>query len=329
MNNRFTGFRQMLGVYALLLCFAVAGNAQVSVGRRAAKATGAKIDSARLLKDIEFLSSDAMRGRRTGSPESAKAREFIVSRFKDSGLQMFGSTYIQEFAFARRGQADKVSGQNVIGYIKGTKRPEKYIVVTAHYDHVGEQNGEIYNGADDNASGTAALLALAEVFAKDKPENSIIFVAFDAEEMGLQGARHFVANLPVKKESVLLNINMDMLSRSDKGELWAAGAFHYPHLRPILEAAQKTAKVKLLLGHDDPKLGSYDDWTSQSDHAAFHRAGIPFVYFGVENHADYHKPTDDFANIQQEFYVKAVETILDTLKELDKKLGSANLKLIK
>lgn len=258
-----------------------------------------------------------MRGRRTGSPESVKAREFIVDRFKDAGLKTFGNSYIQEFTFTRRGQTEKIAGANVVGFIKGKKHSEKYIVVSAHYDHVGVQNGEIFNGADDNASGTAALLGLIEAFKKDKPENSIIFAAFDAEEMGLQGSRYFVANLPVKKESVLLNVNMDMLSRSDEGELWAAGTFHYPQLKPVLEAAQKTATVKLLLGHDDPKLGA-DDWTTQSDHAAFHRAGIPFVYFGVVNHADYHKPTDDFANIQAQFYVRSVDTILEIIQKFDR-----------
>jgi Zn-dependent M28 family amino/carboxypeptidase len=145
----------------------------------------------------------------------------------------------------------------------------------------------------------------------------MIFVAFDAEEKGLQGARHFVANLSVAKGAILLNVNMDMLSRSDKGELYAAGAFHYPQFKPALEAVQKVAKVKLLLGHDRPELVR-DDWTGQSDHAAFHRAGIPFIYFGVEDHKDYHKPTDDFANIQPEFYVRAVETVIGAIREFDR-----------
>ncbi|MGI8545529.1 MAG: M28 family peptidase, partial [Aridibacter sp.] len=182
--------------------------------------------------------------------------------------------------------------------------------------HVGVQKGEIYNGADDNASGTSALFAIAKYFKKNKPNNSIIFAAFDAEEKGLQGARYFVDNLPVSQSDILLNINMDMISRSDKGELYAAGTFHYPDLKPYLEAIQKNAPVKLLFGHDDPKLGR-DDWTSQSDHGAFHRKKIPFIYFGVEDHRDYHKPTDDFENIQPKFYVNAVETIVMAVKSID------------
>lgn len=308
---------------ALVFVFALFGvtaiDAQLAIGRRLDRTSErvSSVNAQQMLRDAEFLSSDAMRGRETGTPENAKAREYIVQRFKKHGLKPFGGSYLQEFTFERWGTDEKVSGANVVGYIKGKKNAEKYIVVTAHYDHVGVQEGEIYNGADDNASGTAALMALAETFKKDRPDHSIIFVAFDAEEQGLRGSRHFVANLPVNKESILLNINLDMVARSDKGELYASGTFHYPKLKPILWQAQESAKVKLLLGHDNPELGR-DDWTSQSDHGSFHRVGIPFVYFGVEDHKDYHRPTDDFANIQPDFFVKAVGTILDAVRIIDR-----------
>ncbi|MEJ7861182.1 MAG: M28 family peptidase, partial [Pyrinomonadaceae bacterium] len=173
--------------------------------------------------------------------------------------------------------------------------------------------------ADDDASGTSALFALAEYFNKNRPAHSIIFVAFDGEESGLRGSRKFVAEPPVKKESIVLNVNMDMVAHNDKNELYASGTFHYPALKPQLETIAKSAKVKLLIGHDRPEQRS-DDWTNQSDHFAFHQAKIPFIYFGVEDHKDYHKPTDDFVNINQEFYVRAVETILETVKIFDKNL---------
>ncbi len=277
------------------------------------------VNAKNLLSDIKMLAADEMRGRGAGSAESVKARGFVEKRFKESGLKLLENSYLQEFPLRSRNNVEAGKGVNVIGVIKGRKNAEKYIVITAHYDHVGVEDGEIYNGADDNASGTAALFALAEYFNKNQPSNSLLFVAFDAEERGLQGARYFVNNLPVKKESILLNINMDMISRSDKSELYAVGTFHYPLLKPHLETVAKRAPVKLLLGHDRPELGR-DDWTNQSDHAAFHQAKIPFIYFGVEDHKDYHRPTDDFENINQDFYVKAVETILSAVKELDKNL---------
>jgi Zn-dependent M28 family amino/carboxypeptidase len=186
---------------------------------------------------------------------------------------------------------------------------------------LGVQKGEIFNGADDNASGTAALFAMAKYFAKNKPQNSIIFVAFDGEENGLQGAKKFVANSPVKKESMLVNINMDMISSNDVNELYASGTKHYPNLKPLLEslAKSKNTKVKLILGHDQPNPPQ-DDWTNQSDHYEFHKVKIPFIYFGVEDHKDYHRATDEFQNINQKFYVNSVETILETVKMFDAKL---------
>jgi hypothetical protein len=275
------------------------------------------IDAKQLLRDLETLAADDMEGRSADRPAMAKARDYVEKRLMESGVVPFGSSMRQDFKITRRGSADTLPGINFVGYIKGKKYADKYIAVTAHYDHDGIRNGQIYNGTDDNASGTAALFALAAYFKKHQPDHSLIFVAFDAEEKGLQGSRHFVANLPVPKESVLLNVNMDMVARGDKGELYAAGSFLYPQLKPALEATQKKSGIKLILGHDDPKLGK-DDWTNQSDQASFHREKIPFIYFGVEDHPDYHKPTDDFAKVPQDFYVKAVETVLETVRQLDR-----------
>lgn len=276
-------------------------------------------DATQLLKDVQTLAADDMEGRSADRPAMAKAREFVEKRLKESGVEPIGGTHRQEFEIKSRRSESALKGLNFWGQIKGKKLTDKYIVITAHYDHDGIKNGEIYNGADDNASGTAALFALASYFKKNQPDHSLIFVAFDAEEKGLVGARHFVANLPVVKDSILLNVNMDMIARNDKNELYAAGTFSYPQFRPALEKVQKTAKVKLVLGHDDPKTGR-DDWTFQSDQGAFHAAKIPFIYFGVEDHEDYHKPTDDYEKIHPTFYVKAVDTILEAIKAFDSEL---------
>lgn len=276
------------------------------------------VDAKQLLTDLETLSADALEGRGIGTTGGAKAREYVAKRFKESGIKAFKDSYIQSFDFTSRSGA-KTNAANVVGFVEGSKFKDKYIVVTAHYDHLGSHNGTIYNGADDNASGTSALFALAGYFSKNKPLHSIIFAAFDGEESGLRGARQFLDVPTVAKESIRLNINMDMISRSDKNELYAAGTYHYPNLKPTLERIAATAKIKLLLGHDSPEL-KRNDWTNQSDHAVFHHAKIPFVYFGVEDHKDYHRPTDDFENVNQEFYIRAVETILEAVKSFDKDL---------
>src|SRR5690606_17653456 len=159
--------------------------------------------------------------------------------------------------------------------------------------------GEIYHGADDNASGSAALLELARHFAASPPRNSVVVAALDAEEMGLRGARAFVANPPIPLDSILLNVNMDMVGRNAAGELYVAGTYHCPFLGGLVDAVAGRSGVTLLRGHDEPTLPAGDDWTLASDHGAFHAEDIPFLYFGVEDHPDYHRPTDTFENIDQ------------------------------
>jgi Zn-dependent M28 family amino/carboxypeptidase len=148
-----------------------------------------------------------------------------------------------------------------------------------------------------------------------------VFVAFDAEEHGLQGARAFVDAPPVARDRIALNVNLDMVSRGDTGELYAAGTHHTPALRAPLEEVAARAPVTLLFGHDRPEDGP-NDWTMQSDHGAFHQAGIPFVYFGVEDHPDYHQPTDTADRIDPGFFARAAATILDALRTLDTALIS-------
>jgi len=298
-----------------LLAFASLASAYAQTNNKEPKSK--LFDASKLISDVRTLSADDMEGRSPQQASIEKARKYVSERFTESGIKPIGASFEQNFDIKLRGKAEPIKGINYVGLIKGKKYAGKYIVITAHYDHVGISKGQTYNGADDNASGTAALFAIASYFAKNQPNYSLVFVAFDAEEMGLLGARHFVANLPIKKEDIKLNVNMDMISRNDRGELYATGLFHYPQFRKSLVAAQKNAKVKLMLGHDDPKLGR-EDWTNQSDQAAFHREKIPFIYFGVEDHPDYHKPTDDFERIQPDFYVRAVDTIIGAIKELDK-----------
>jgi Zn-dependent M28 family amino/carboxypeptidase len=280
------------------------------------------IDAERLLRDVETLAADDMQGRKADTPGGAKAREYVAGRFKQAGVEPFGASYVQPFDFSYSREAVVHKGANVVGFVKGGGRgADRYLVVSAHYDHLGVVKGEIYNGADDNASGVAALLAMAAYFNKHRPAHSIIFAAFDAEEGPGGGSNSFVEKPPVSRASIIMDVNLDMVSHNDRDELYAAGAFPYPFLKPYLDRVVAGATVHLIEGHDDPKLG-HDDWTFQSDQGAFHKVGIPFVYFGVEDHKDYHKPTDDFATINQEFFVRATETILTTVKLLDENLDA-------
>jgi hypothetical protein len=286
------------------------------------------INAPQLLEDVRVLSGDAMEGRGMGTQGGVMARTLIIRRFADVGLKTFGDSYEKPFEAGAPGAA-KIRAANVVGYVEGSKHPDRFVVVTAHYDHLGVRDRQIYNGADDNASGVAVLLQLAAHFAHARPRNSIIFAALDGEEEGLLGARALVKWLKDERRDVALDVNMDMVSHSDRGELYASGAYHSPALLPALKLLAARAPLHLLLGHDRPEQG-HDDWTNQSDHYEFHKAGIPFVYFGVEDHKDYHKPTDDFETITQPFFVHAAETILDAVEtfdaDLDSALGSAGHK---
>jgi len=286
-----------------------------SVKNQTVTASG-KLDI-QLLKDVEILSSDAYQGRKTGTKGAEMARAYIVDRFQKLGLKSYPQNvnYAQEFTFNSRGGA-KVNGTNIIGYIPG--KGTNVIVVSAHYDHLGVIKEEVFNGADDNASGTAGLMKIAAYFAKNKPNNTIIFAAFDAEEMGLQGAKAFVANPPVNINTIAVDLNMDMISHSDKGELYVAGTFKYPGLKKYIDTTRKD--IKIMLGHDDPKLG-HDDWTNQSDQGAFNAKNIPFLYFGVEDHKDYHKATDEYSTITKQFFSDAANAVLEVVKSVDKQSG--------
>lgn len=273
-----------------------------------------------VLKDLKMLSSDGFEGRKTGTAGAEKAAMFIVDRFKSLGLQSFNeqSTYVQYFKFADKEETAH-TGKNIIGYIPG--KLKETLVISAHYDHLGEKGDSIYNGADDNASGVAALLQFAAYFSKNKPNFTLIFAAFDAEEMGLRGAKAFVENPPVQLNRIQLNINMDMIAHNEKNELYVCGTYKYPQWKDYIEGTKDEAKVKLLLGHDNPDTG-HDDWTNQSDQGPFHDKGIPFLYFGVEDHKDYHQPSDTYENINPTFYVNAVQAILGVIQNIDNKLSS-------
>lgn len=271
-----------------------------------------RLDTVLMLEDLRKLSHDKAEGRRTGTNGAEAARRFIIKQMETVGVKSLSKGYRHDFTFQNR-QGKTIRGENVIGYIKG--EVQEAIVITAHYDHLGVRDGQVYNGADDNASGVAALIAMMEYFKRNDPKHTIVFAALDAEEMGLQGAKAFLKDERVPQDLLKYNINMDMISINDKNELYVAGTHHYPELKPLVEQVN-ALPLKLKIGHDSPDLGK-DDWTYQSDHGAFHRRGIPFLYFGVEDHPHYHQISDTYENINRMFYIRAAHAILDVILLLD------------
>ena len=277
-------------------------------------------DYTQLMDDLRILSADDMQGRDTGSEGGAKARDYIVGRLEALGVQPSSMGRLQPWEMQGRTRegVKTFSGTNIIGVIPGTRVADKYIVITAHYDHVGVNDGQVYNGADDNASGVATLLELAKRLKANPPEHTVLIVALDGEERGLLGAKHFVEAPPVPLSSISMNLNFDMTARADSdGKLWVTGTYQHPYFRPVLERIAPRGTVSLAFGKDTPEDKGADNWVEASDHAAFHRAGLPFLYFGVNYHDDYHRPTDDFEKVIPATFQSSTELAIEGFRALD------------
>lgn len=299
----------------------------------AEKKIALKVNKSELLEDIKILAHDSLEGRGFSKPGNYKAQQFIAKRFKEVGLKPYlKSEFIQKFEHTFTGRMRQrlfpikdaakdfsnvpdttVVGGNVVGVIEGES--DKAIVITGHLDHLGVRDGKIYNGADDDASGTAALISIAKYFKSKSPKHTLIFAAVDAEEIGSYGAEYFVSNYKNPKENIVLNINMDMIAHNDSLRLFASGLHHYPALKSGLENIN--SPINLLFGHDNKNNKKEQDWTYSSDHRIFHKREIPFIYFGVEDHKDYHKDTDTFENINEDFYFEAVQLIIQVIENYD------------
>ncbi|MDH3424346.1 MAG: M28 family peptidase [Gemmatimonadota bacterium] len=273
-----------------------------------------QLDSIRLLLDLSVLAHDSMAGRATGSPGAQRTRAFLATALEEANIRPAYPRMGYPFRWARG------MGENIVGIIPGRGTADDLVVVlTAHYDHLGLRDGQVFNGADDNASGVAALLEIGRQLASAPLDHTTILAFVDAEEVGFQGSRAFVDDPPVPFDRIALNVNLDMVARTD-GVLWAGGAYHTPALRPILEALAAEAPLTLKLGHDRWGAPEGDDWTNSSDHAPFHEVGVPYVYFGVEDHADYHEPSDDFERVDLGEFTASVRTILMGIRVLDRAL---------
>lgn len=262
--------------------------------------------------DLQQLASDAMAGRATGTAGSQLARQYLQQRFTELGLQPMLAGFEQPFVF-REGFSER-KGVNLLGLRRGCKEPDLYVVVTAHYDHLKPQGQKVFNGADDNASGVAGLLYLAAKTQQRCPVYSYLFLATDAEELGLDGAKAFLAQPPVPVSQIILNINLDMISRGESNQrLYLAGKKQLPQLKAMAEQLQTPIKLTLARDGRQSRLGRSShppiDWSNASDHAVFRKAGIPFLYFGVDVHPQYHTPQDDWQRIDPEYFFEALQLI--------------------
>jgi hypothetical protein len=287
-----------------------------------------RVDRAALLRDLRALSDPAMQGRRTGTPGGVRARAYVESQMAAIGLKPLGTSLVEPFRFVHTSIKGLVlprrpfrtaydDAANVIGRTVGTAT--RQLVVSAHYDHLGVRGGIVYPGADDNASGVAVLLAAARVITASGLRHPVVFAAFDAEELGLRGARAFVERHHVTPDTTAIDVNLDMVARNDRHEIFVAGTAPSPWLVDVVERVQSRTPVKLLLGHDRPtyRAGLVEDWTHSSDHGPFADLGVPYMYFGVEDHPDYHRPGDTADKIDPSFFGDVADAVVDAILTLD------------
>lgn len=288
-------------LWTLCLLWSVGAQGQTSQGINKKNVSSVK-------KHVLFLSSDKLEGRRTGTNGEKLAYTYISKQFKKAGLSPAGinGTYIQPFVVNEK---ENRNGHNVVGYINNNA--SHTVVLGAHYDHLGygEDNNSMYrdsirmihNGADDNASGTAALISLASWLKQSGTKNfNYLLIAFSGEELGLFGSKYFTENATVPLTKISYMINMDMVGRLNA------------QTRSITVGGYGTSPVwGQLIKTDDPLLAIKIDssGTGPSDHSSFYRKDIPVLFFFTGTHSDYHKPSDDAGAINYNGIVQISEYI--------------------
>ena len=279
---------------------------QTSKAKRFAKT----ITEKELSEHLYTYASDEFEGRDTGAPGQKKAVEYIRNYYKSIGIEPgdLEGDYFQEMTLTmrgRRGQKPKtVETENVIAIIKGSEKPDEYVVITAHLDHVGITDGEIYNGADDDGSGTVALLEIAEAFKKaaDKgkgPKRSIVFLHVTGEEKGLLGSAYYADNPVYPLANTVVNLNVDMIGRIDptrreknRDYVYLIGSDHDSIDLHELSEQTNAESVNMTLDYRFNDKNDPNRFYYRSDHYNFAKNGIPIIFYFTGTHADYHQPSD-------------------------------------
>ena len=321
--------RIFVPIVASLVLYSCASN-NLSYEGKAFKTAYESIKADELKKNLMVIASDEMEGRQTGSEGQKKAGVYMIDYYKNLGVsypKALGSYYQKvpkEALKSRRGELP--DSENILAFIEGTEKPEEIIVISAHYDHVGTNNGVVYNGADDDGSGTVAVMEIAEAFQQAKkagkgPKRSILFLHVTGEEHGLLGSKYYSENPVFDLKNTVANLNIDMIGRSDKENegknyVYVIGSeMLSTELKKINVAANKaTQNLELNYKYDDPNdpMRLY----YRSDHYNFAKHGIPVAFFFDGIHEDYHQPTDDPEKIDYPLLQKRAQLVFATAWEL-------------
>jgi hypothetical protein len=290
------------------------------------------ITAEELKKHLYIIAADSMEGRETGSVGQKKAGKYLINEYQKNQVSFpKGATnYYQpipaEYLNKKYG-GNLGDSENIWAFIEGTEKPDEIIVISAHYDHVGIKDGEVYNGADDDGSGTSALLELAQAFQMAKkdghgPKRSILFLHVTGEEHGLHGSRFYSENPLFPLANTVADINIDMIGRRDEihpntnNYVYVIGADRLSSsLDSICKVVnQKYINLDLDYRFNDPKDPNH--FYERSDHYNFAKHGIPSVFFFNGVHADYHQKTDEPDKIEYDALAKRTQLAFVTAWEL-------------
>ena len=290
------------------------------------------ITSEELRTHLTIVASDEMQGRDTGSEGQKKAGNYIIEQHKKNGIPFpTGATsYYQRVPseYMKKGFSPKLpDSENIWVFIEGSEKPEEIVVVSAHYDHVGIKNGEIYNGADDDGSGTVGLIEIAQAFQKAKkeghgPKRSILILHVTGEEHGLHGSRFYSENPLFPLKNTVADVNIDMIGRRDDlhpdngNYIYIIGSDYLStDLYNVCEEVNKKY-IHLDLDYKYNDKADKNRYYYRSDHYNFAKNGIPSVFFFNGTHADYHKPTDTVDKIDFEALKKRTQLAFITAWEI-------------
>ncbi|MCF6350379.1 MAG: M28 family metallopeptidase [Flavobacteriaceae bacterium] len=283
-----------------------------------------------LKKHVTILASDEFEGRMTGEKGQKMAANYMKEFYKKIGVEP-GITKTKKYfqTIPKKFLKGRSNGdtENVLGFIYGSEKPEELIIISAHYDHLGIKGNKVYNGADDNCSGTSAVLEIAQAFRKaveegKGPKRSILFINFTAEELGLFGSSYYTTNPVYPLKNTVVNLNIDMVGRVDDRHkdnpnfIYLIGADKIStELHHISEAVNKKY-THLELDYKYNDENDPNRFYYRSDHYNFAKNGIPIIFYFNGVHDDYHKESDTVDKINFEILEKRTKLVFFTAWEI-------------
>lgn len=287
------------------------------------------IDSKLLKENLYLIASDSLQGRATGTSGQRKASEFLKKSYQKLGISSPENLdYFQNIPKSFFNNRSASDASNVLAFIEGSEKPDEFVIISAHYDHLGvDPSGEVHNGADDNGSGTAAILQIATAFKRAtddgyRPKRSILFLHVVGEEIGLYGSRYYVENPVFPLSQTVADLNIDMIGRIDEDHMNKPNYMYIigsDKLSSELHNINNTINTKYSKLEFDYRFNAKNDpnrFYYRSDHYNFAKNNIPVIFYFNGTHSDYHKISDTPDKIDFSLLKKRTEHIFLTAWEL-------------